>query len=142
MKMAKITPEMIAKAGTEHAEQAALLCWCNEQAKIDPRYALLFAIPNGGGRSPSQGARLKAEGVKPGVPDLFLPVAIAGWHGLFIEMKRANGGTVSAQQVEWRNCLLDQGYGWSVAHGWIEAKEILQSYLTYNAGLVTLALSD
>jgi hypothetical protein len=47
---------------------------------------IIFSIPNGGGRTISQGALLKATGVLKGVPDLFVPSK-----KLFIEVKTEKG---------------------------------------------------
>ena len=58
---------------TEHRIQAGLFKWFKLASARHPELALLFAIPNGGARDPITGAMLKAEGVKRGVPDLFLP---------------------------------------------------------------------
>ena len=52
----------------EHQEQKTLIKWC--EYKGHP-YNLIFAIPNGGQRHKAVAAKLKAEGVKSGVPDLF-----------------------------------------------------------------------
>ena len=56
----------------ETDEQQALFDW----AKISgiPDIDLLHAIPNGGHRNKATAGQLKAEGVKRGVPDIFLPV--------------------------------------------------------------------
>jgi hypothetical protein len=54
---------------TEHFEQCELVMWFR-QTYFGVR---VFAIPNGGQRSISTAARLKAEGVCAGVPDLFIP---------------------------------------------------------------------
>lgn len=53
---------------------------------------------------------MKAAGVKPGVPDMFLPVAREGCHGLYIELKRRDGGRVSPEQTAWMDALARQGY--------------------------------
>jgi len=56
--MTKIyTPADLAASGTEDGEQEALFCYANEQARLDPLWALLFAIPNGGQREKSSAAR-------------------------------------------------------------------------------------
>lgn len=81
----------------------------------------IFAIPNGEARSRTVGARLKLEGVSPGVPDLFVPE----W-GLWIEMKRASGGVVSAVQKDWHRYLRDIGQRVIVAHGCKDAMRQVQ----------------
>ena len=81
----------------------------------------VFAIPNGGRRSPSEAAKLKATGVSKGVPDLMLPSL-----KLFIEMKRLKGGVVSEEQKEWMEYLSDNGYFAEVARGCDEAIEIVK----------------
>jgi hypothetical protein len=77
----------------------------------------IFAIPNGEARSKATGARLKLEGVSPGVPDLFIPA----W-GVWIEMKRAKGGTVSAVQKDWHAYLRSIGQRVIVAYGFADAR--------------------
>lgn len=86
---------------TEHEEQREYVRWFR-QTYPEVR---IMAIPNGGARSPATAGRLKAEGVSPGVPDLFIPA----W-GLWVEMKRAKGGKVSPEQKEWHQYLANCGY--------------------------------
>ena len=74
----------------EHFEQRELVKWFRQTFKG----VRIFAIPNGGIRSLSTAAKLKAEGVSSGVPDLCVPE----WR-LWIEMKRVKGGSLSAEQL-------------------------------------------
>lgn len=114
----------------EHDEQVALMQYANLQASRDERWALLFAIPNAGaGAQKGQAGKLKAEGVKPGVPDLMLPVAMAPYHGAFIEMKRRRGGVLSEDQARWRDALYKQRYRVYVARGWEVAAAYIADYL-------------
>lgn len=115
----------------EGQEQAALMSWCELEMKRGrmPELALLFHIPNGGGRSKAEAGRFKAEGVKAGVPDLFLPVPRGEHHGLFIELKRRDGGRVSREQKEWIAALQEQGYAAEVCAGWEDAAKVLTEYL-------------
>ena len=71
--------------------------------------------------------------MKPGFPDLFLPIPIAKWHGLFIELKRIKGGVVSPEQKDWIAFLQEQGYGAVVCKGWLEARNTLVDYLNYES---------
>ena len=114
---------------TEDQEQAALMAWAQMQTAARPELALLHHIPNGGARNARTGARLKAQGVKRGVPDLCLPVARGGYHGLYIEMKTPSGKTSDAQRW-WVNHLMDYGYYAAVCHGYDAAVHILSWYLS------------
>ena len=78
---------------TEHEEQRNLVRWFRQTFGLVSKGGVrIFAIPNGSQRSRTTGAKLKAEGVSAGVPDLFIPA-----FSLWIEMKRAEGGSVSAE---------------------------------------------
>jgi len=139
-----ITPEQLAAAGSEHAHQKALFCWA---ASLDirlayPQLALMFAIPNGGARDKITASKLKAEGVKAGVPDIFLPVPMHRYTdsrlnaaGLFIELKRPKAigitkGSTQENQDDWIDKLREQGYKVVVAYGWLEAKSAILEYLS------------
>jgi hypothetical protein len=119
---------------TEAQEQATLFSWAEMQSGRRPELRLLFHIPNGGSRGKAEAARFKMEGVKPGVPDLFLPVPRGPWHGLFIELKRQKGGRASGAQKEWIDALRGQGYMAAVVFGWEEAAELLEKYLDRREG--------
>lgn len=123
------SPAQLAASGSEHGEQSALVCWAKQVKKTAPELDLLFAIPNGGDRDGITAGKLKAEGVRPGVFDLFLPVKRKGFAGLWVEMKRANGGTVSKEQKKWGKAMVEQGYQAYVCYGWIEAKNVICDYL-------------
>lgn len=114
---------------TEHDEQVALMKWAEHKSRLLPELGLLFANANGGKRHMSVAKRLKAEGVKPGVPDLFLPVARHGYHGLFIEMKRKTNSRSSKEQQQWSRWLTYQGYAVATVKGCEWAIAALEEYL-------------
>lgn len=116
---------------SEGQEQAALFSWADLEAKHGryPELRLMFHVPNGGGRSKAEAGRFKAEGVKAGVPDLFLPVPRGKYHGMFIEMKRRMGGRLSPEQKVWIAELNERGYHAVVACGWDEASNYIKDYL-------------
>lgn len=107
---------------SEHDLQVAVIAACDERAILRPEYGLIFAIPNGGARHPAVAAKLKAEGVKPGVLDLLLPVARHGYHGLFIELKVADNKPSEAQ-LEWIRRLRAEGYRCDVL--WDSVDEVI-----------------
>ena len=118
---------------SEHAEQVAVIDWCFAMTRIYPGLDLIFAIPNGamlgGGRIGAIRANsLKAEGMRPGVCDLFLPVARGKWHGMFLEMK-TQIGKLSENQEEFIAGVEAQGYFTAVCYGADEAIEQLTFYL-------------
>jgi hypothetical protein len=112
---------------SEHDEQVALF---NILALYEDKYPALkwiFAIPNGGKRHPATAVKMKAEGVKAGVWDIFVPVAVDEHCGLFIEMKFGKG-QLTKNQIEFN---LDAGsaYKWMVCYSAIEACHVIGEYL-------------
>lgn len=113
----------------EGQEQAALM------RELDLRYPdvakLIFHVPNGGHRVKAVAAKLKAQGVKAGIPDLVLPMARGGYFGLFIEFKAAPpfDADVSASQHGFIQALNLQGYLAVVCRGRLDAMEALRAYL-------------
>lgn len=142
------TPKRVSLGlGDEHSEQVALFEWAETVQGQIPELALLFAIPNGaklpytrnkaGKVSSKQRISLVAEGLKAGVPDVFLPVPVyidsegTGYFysGLFIEMKIPPNKPSDAQEW-WIKELTAKGYKAVVCYGgWQEAKEIILQYL-------------
>ncbi|CAB4159353.1 VRR-NUC domain containing protein [uncultured Caudovirales phage] len=108
----------------ESQHQQALVRWC----RLHPAAKLIYAIPNGGGRSKAQAGILKAEGVLAGVPDLHLPVARGRCHSLYIEMK-AGDGRLSPDQAKLIAELQAQGHAIVVAWDWGIAKAWVERYL-------------
>lgn len=104
----------------EHNEQVVFFNRIRTLALNNPAYAVAadrtFAIPNGGGRSKREAGRLKAEGVRTGVADVFCSVARGGEHGLYIEMKSMTG-SASREQKEWISDSLREGYAAVVCRG-------------------------
>lgn len=162
-----MTPDQLAKSGTEHAHQVALFAWAAvaawhgfkvanlwaETGVLDPQYSRrpipclkwLHAIHNQGHGDAIRGGRAKAEGVRAGIPDIFLPWPIKkieinqiGYHGLYIELKKPSmkpvkensKGGLSTEQEEFSEFARANGYRWEVCYGWREAAKIIQEYLS------------
>lgn len=158
-----MTPDQLAKSGSEDGEQMALFAWArmaamygfavawmdeayeskekaeflaeqrryisHETRPLNYQLDYMFAIPNGGLRHKATAGRLKATGVKSGVPDVMLPVSVGKWLGLFVELKRKKGGRVSDEQKHWIRALTSNGYRAYVCEGWRHAAESIQYYL-------------
>lgn len=169
-----MTPQDLAKSGSEHGHQRALFAWANMAerygvsasmhdasynqqgwAEDHMKYAVatgnctgplkqlhwLHAIKNqekGGGDKKTnaiRGLANKAEGVKPGVADVFLPYSVNQpssyliAHGLYIEMKKPKDGKVGPKQEQFRNYCLANGYAHYYCYTWQEARTAILSYL-------------
>jgi hypothetical protein len=105
---------------SESREQIYFVNWMR---KTYPQHRI-FHIPNGGHRNKIEAAKLKNEGVSPGVPDLFVPSL-----RLFIEMKKADGGVISPEQQQWLEYLRHVNYGAEVCYGCDAAKDTIKIYL-------------
>jgi hypothetical protein len=130
---------------SEHDEQKALFEWADRmvaQGRL-PELVNMFAIPNGAWtKNQAMAVKLKQEGLKKGVPDIFLavprfyglprkpvshPENLRIIHcGLFIEMKYGIGRQ-SKDQRNWQTLLTNSDYCYKVCFSWIDAaREIIQ----------------
>lgn len=122
--------DKLAKAGTEHAHQRAFFGWLSHMV-LTGRYPLArmaFAVPNGGKRDAITAARLKAEGVKSGVPDIFFPCKSAAYIGLALEMKVPPHGATSPTQKSWHEDLRSEGHAVAVCWSWRAARQCFEDY--------------
>lgn len=113
----------------EHGEQVALFQW----AAHVPELAWMFAVPNGTRTSISIARRMKAEGVRKGVADIFLPLPRGGSHGLFIEMKAAKG-SASPEQRAFIEAMREAGYSAYICKGFEAARAVIECYLAMGQG--------
>lgn len=110
---------------SEHQSQAAFFTWASLQRF--PGIELLHAIPNGGERHGAVAGKLKAEGVKPGVPDVSWPVVRGGFIGLAIEFKHGDGNP-SKEQRDRITALQLEGWCVAVCWDWQAAARLLSGY--------------
>jgi len=123
---------------SEHDQQCAFFAWA-EMQKI-PGIELLHATPNGGLRTKATAGKLKAEGVKAGVPDVSWPVAHGGFIGLAIEFKNISandGGSYSTSQAKRISSLQKEGWCVVICWDWTSAARLLQGY----AGMIKVKVS-
>jgi len=122
----------IERSLSEHVIQSSLvqIVRCLER-KYAP-LALLYAIPNGGDRHKVVAGKLKAEGVRRGVPDLHLPVSRGEYHSLYIEMKTCSG-RLSAEQRNRRELLVNEGNAYVVCRTLNEGLSVLGMYLNLSS---------
>ena len=113
---------------TEHVEAVTLMKVVKLHEMRYPQLKLFFAVPNGGDRNKIVAAKMKAEGVRPGVPDYFLPVPHGTYNGLVIELKSMTG-YASREQKDWIEQLRHYGWRAEVCRGWEAAWSLILDYL-------------
>lgn len=129
-----LTPEALAKSGSEDAHQKALFMWAQLNLQKYPQLKWMHHIPNGGSRHIAEAGKLKAMGVKKGISDISLPVSTCynsreiKYCGLYIELKKI-GGKLSVEQSEFGHFVSGQGYKYHVAYGWEDARDMIINYL-------------
>lgn len=161
-------PDQIAKGGSEHSTQAALFAFCTVAAMhgfaaawawavgaalpkwtgVDaiPELRWYHAVPNGANYGDDErgsritGGKMKAEGLRKGVSDTFLPVRRVWASGLYIEMKKPSLKSLkdklagcSDEQKSFGAFVQQQGFIFEVCYTWREAAEILQRYLEWKS---------
>lgn len=112
---------------SEYDEQCAVVEYCDAMGYI------CVHVANEGKRRPLTAERLKKAGMRPGFPDLLIPMARGAYHSLFIEMKD-RGGRPTDAQVDWILKLRAQGMCAWVCVGAVSAIEIIDRYMALGAG--------
>lgn len=120
---------------TEAEEQEALFSWCLANG-ID-----MVHIPNERKCTAYVAGQLLRQGMRKGFPDNFIPIARGGFHGLFIELKRAKKSLSkkSPEQREWVKKLNASGYKAVFCYGAEETKKVISEYLSTLESNATLA---
>ena len=129
----KTQVKLFANPTTEAQHQINIIRWTQIVRDIYPELELLYHIPNGGGRDAKEGKHLREQGVKPGVPDLCLPVPRGQYDALYIELKTEKGSPSPEQ--EWWICQLRvEGNYAVVCYGWRSAIKIIEWYMKLEGG--------
>lgn len=116
----------------EGDNQEMLFQWVRLQQGRYPELGLLYHVPNGGKRDKLTAVTLKRQGVRAGIPDLVLPVARAGFHSLYIELKVGKNKT-SKDQDRILESLEQQGNYTAICYGWEPARDVILHYLNGEA---------
>ncbi len=113
----------------EEMAQARVVKWCRANQIKYPNLRWITASLNGVRLTAGPRQKAKNSGMNRGFPDLQLPVKNSIYNGLFIEMKRKDGGSVSREQKLWLKHLKSQGYCAKVCRGHVEAMDLIKKYL-------------
>lgn len=106
-----------------------MIQWAAHAQRAHPELQLLFHVPNGEARDARTAAKLRWMGVKPGVPDLLLPVPRGPYTGLALEMKRRKGGGTTEAQERFLEALRASQWHVCVCRGADEAIGEIRRYV-------------
>lgn len=128
MEAAKKTP----RKSPEHDIQVEVFRTLAYNEAEHPELKLIHAIPNGGHRNKATAGKLKAEGVRSGVSDVFVPIPspVTGHTGLYLELK-VPGGKPTEAQLEFQQRVREQGFAATVTRSVDETLERLELHLGY-----------
>lgn len=106
----------------EHKLQVAICKWLEYTQDF-----YYYAIPNGGLRHRLVAIKLKMEGAKAGVADMFWMISNDRWKGLFIEVKIEKGKQTSSQEA-FEQIALAHGYFYSVVRSIDDCENIIRKF--------------
>lgn len=89
----------------------------------------IHAIPNGGFRDAITAGKLKAEGVRSGVGDVFVPLGRKGWNGFYLEFKTPGGRQQDTQKAFEEYCS-KVNYLYAISKSAEDALKKLKWYLS------------
>jgi len=132
------------RARPRHVEsdlQKVCVSWFRAQY---PSHAMmLFAVPNGGARSRTEAAIMKAEGVTAGVSDLILLEPRGGYGSLCIEMKtRDKDSRQRPSQKTWQEATEKAGNKYVLCRSLKEFQDAVRSYMSRGPSYVVSVTED
>lgn len=122
--------------GREEWHQEAFTRWARLNQSRIPQLELYYHTPNGGRRDKKTAARLVGQGVKKGVPDIFIPAQGKGMPGIYIELK-VYGNYADKEQNEFLRAVKGQGYYACICYGWRAAAEVVDRFYTRPNDLIS-----
>lgn len=125
---------------SEGGHQKAIFIWAAWNSGRYPELKWLHSNQTGAKMTPATAGKMKAEGMRAGVPDIYLDVPLGGYHGLRIELKvpeqrNAKGtiikrkGVCSPEQLEWLAHYAESGFCAHVCYGWEHSIQVIEHYL-------------
>lgn len=125
----KRTPATAPKEPSESQSQQATVKWWAQYAlhREIPQITLM-AFPMQGARTARNGARLKAEGMRAGISDMFLALPREDFAGLWIENKTSKG-RLTETQIAFQNVMARNGYKVVTCRSSDETKKEIKAYL-------------
>jgi len=100
-------------------------------------YEMMFAVPNAGKRAMVERGMLTSQGLRKGVPDIYMDIPTKIYHGLRIELKKtgATNSALSEEQIHWITKYTQLGFSAHAAFGYKQAIDLIYSYLGKNQTL-------
>jgi hypothetical protein len=106
----------------EHKLQVSICKWLDFTQDF-----YYYAIPNGGARHRLVAIKLKMEGVKAGVADMFWMLSNKNWNGLFIEVK-IEKGTQQINQKAFEQIALAHGYYYAIVKSIDDCENLIKKF--------------
>lgn len=113
----------------EADEQKAVFRWIRSNQIKFQKLQLAYSTLNGVRLTPKLRKEMKEQGNRAGVPDIVLPARNKFYPGLYLELKRVRGGSVSKEQKKYMSLLAEEGFKTIVCKGHKEAIEVIKDYL-------------
>lgn len=113
---------------SEHDEQVALFAWAAANLERYPALRWMHANPNGGHRHVAVASKLKAEGVRKGVLDIYLIYPARGFPAMACELK-VGKNRPTKEQAEWIAHLKAIGWYVVLCYSATDARKCIEWYL-------------
>ena len=121
-------PAKLAFQGKEQELQFECAKWLKKALHVRGLPQVFYHVANEGQHKAYYRAKMKAQGVLAGVPDIVLPLRSGEYPGLYLELK-AGAGSPSKEQKIFLEAVAKEGYLALVVNDFDTFRECLTSYL-------------